>query len=317
MKSSSRCVQTRPLDFSGLLRRLGSGLGFAALLAGVAAQLSGCAQSSLIAKNDPRHAESLKRFSAFLDTVSARPGASAQGNTSVTEEKAALIQAEAFYQYRLEFRRPTARSFLAQILASAIEFAPLSIWASSSDITQLRLQSYNGAIQLYEGFLESYPASPYRSLALYRLAWAYRNASIEGLPHDAENILDVLASEPLPASSAYAAYARELKAIAYKSQNAVAGWSVIPGASQCYVGKFALGGLYFGLALGFTAAAFIPPIYMIHERKFDLAATLISFLGFVGLEVAYSDSFEDGQKAAVEYNERREAEFARKHLELP
>lgn len=269
--------------------------------------LSGCATSALIPKEDREHARSIHQFQNTLN-VAARNG------EAIDAETAGLLQAEAFYQYRLEFKRPNATSFIAQTIASAIEFAPLSVWATSSDVAQLRLQAYNGCIQLYESFLETYPDSKYKDLALYRLGWAYRNASIEGFPHNSEQVLAMLGKD---SSSALSRFADEIRAVPYKSQDAVAGWSVIPGAGQFYVGKPKKGLIYFSLATGFTAAGLLPPVFMIKQRKLDWVGLAISFLGFVGLQVVYTDSYEDAQKAAIEYNETREKEFEVRHPELP
>ena len=51
------------------------------------------------------------------------------------------------------------------------------------------------------------------------------------------------------------------------------------------------------------------------HRAWPLMVTSVG--GFILLNVAYTSAYQDAQRATVEYNERRDAEFHRRHPEAP
>src|SRR4051812_47403223 len=101
----------------------------------------GCASSPLVRKEDPSFVRSLERYRSSLENRTCPGGVS---------ETALFMQGEAFFWYRPGMESPGAFAMAAQALAASTDFAPLSVWAASSEINQLRMQSYNGAVQIYE-----------------------------------------------------------------------------------------------------------------------------------------------------------------------
>lgn len=280
----------------------------------------GCAPSPLIRKDDPIYRHSLSRLSSDLGMLSGFGSPdSLHGKPVMREpdplEEALFLQAEAFYHYRLEMRSPGALSMTTQALAASTDFAPLSVWAASSEINQLRMLSYNGAVQLYEDFLSRYPESPLAPLVLYRLGWAYRSISIRGFPGNPRQPLEVILNR-FP-QSPLAPFAKELLTIPFKTQENAAAWSIIPGAGQIYIGETANGMVRFSIAAAFASAALLPPIFMIKNRQLDWPGLLLSATGFIGLQVSYTFAFQDAQRGAVLFNEAKEKGFEERHPNAP
>jgi hypothetical protein len=270
--------------------------------------LSACAQSPLVKPGDETFRESSEKF---REVTRALPREEGTAKAEPDEAGALFIQAEAFYRYRLQLRSRGGLSLAAQALAASTDFAPLSIWAASSEINVLRMQSYNGAIQLYEKLLADHPDSKLVPLTLYRLGWAYRNVSLAGFPQNSETAFTRLA-EKYP-SSPLAPLALESMKVPYKTQNKAIGWSVIPGAGQIYIGQDKSGLIRLALAAAFAAAALIPPIFMVKNRELEWPGVALSLAGFVGLQVDYTTSYQDAQVSAIEFNENEEKEFEARH----
>src|SRR6185503_11028858 len=89
-------------------------------------------------------------------------------------ERARFMQAEGFYRYRFESTHGVL-SYVASGAAAIIDLPALQSLAGSLDLVELRLGSYDGAVHLWELLLADVPETRLRTLALYRLGWAYRS----------------------------------------------------------------------------------------------------------------------------------------------
>ena len=276
--------------------------------------LSGCAPSVLLKQEDPIFDYASERLQKDLGRVAAAPFDSSP-IVNVPADKALFIQAESFYWYRFSLPQPSARALATKALAAATDFAPMSVWAASTEMNQLRMQSYNGATQLYEHLVERYPNSDLKPFALYRLGWAYRNVGIEGFSRNGNDALEELVAE-YP-SSPFAPFAKQVMQIPFKTQEKAAAWSLIPGAGQMYVGECKLGVIHLSIATTFAAMAAIPPIVMVQKQNLSWVGLGISAVGVIGLQVTYTIAYEDAQHRAITFNERQEREFENRHPEAP
>jgi hypothetical protein len=274
-----------------------------------------CSGSVLVRPDDATFAEATRRY--------ARTEAQVAAEAPRAPEAPLFMQAEAFYRYRFE---PPARSFgnlLMQALAVATEFAPLQALAASAGMFELRLRAHDGAVQLWEGMLARHPGTPLRPLTLYRLGWAYRSVSTDGFPRDTseEAFEALLRDHP---TSPLAPLAREALTVPYKTQETAIGLSIVPGLGQMYAGEYANGAARLGLALAFAALAVVP-IVVLYRRydddnlrwRRDWPWLATSLGGIILLNVAYTTAYQDAQRAAVQWNERAEAAFDRRHPDAP
>ena len=277
--------------------------------------LCACAPSILIKKDDPTFNYARERFQKTAHLLQSENLSDTTTIENISEDKALFLQAESYYRYRLELQKPSARSLATKAIAATTDFAPLSVWAASTEINQLRMQSYNGAAQLYEAFLDRYPNSNLSVLAFYRLGWVYRNVSIEGYPRNEREAFEALIRK-YP-TSPYAPLAQEIMSIPFKSQGKATAWSLIPGAGQMYVGEWRLGAVHLSIATAFAAISIVPPIIMVKNQKLDWLGLGISLAGIVGLQVSYTIAYQDAQHRAINFNEHKEMEFENKHPEAP
>lgn len=102
-----------------------------------------------------------------------------------------------------------------------------------------------------------------------------------------------------------------------KSLDRATAWSILPGAGQIYAGEVLNGSVRLSVAAGFGALALVPIVGMVRERRFRWVPTALSLVGIVGLQVAYTTSYQDSQRAVLEFNERQEAAFEASHPEAP
>ena len=230
-------------------------------------------------------------------------------------EAALFLQAEACFLYRPEIRGASALSLAGTALAAVTDFAPLGEWSASADEDGLRLLAYDGAVRLFELFLARYPESPLAPFALYRLAWAYRGVSAPLFPRNPDSCERELQTR-YPASP-FAAWAGDARQIPYKLQGTAAAWSILPGAGQIYVGKTASGWIRLGVAAACTAAALVPPVFMFRDRRIDWPGLALSAAGFIGLQISYTLAFQDAQRGALLFNERKESRFRASHPQSP
>src|SRR6266446_1432241 len=154
-----------------------------------AALMGGCSTpSALIRADDQAFSQSqqrLQRTIILVDEAKPQP-----------VERALFLQAESFYRYRFETPPHNTMSYLAEGAAVITDFPALQSLAGSFDLVDLRLRASDSAIQLWETLLSRYPQTTLRPLTLYRLGWAYRNASAAGFPRQSpDEAFDILIKE--------------------------------------------------------------------------------------------------------------------------
>ncbi len=227
-----------------------------------------------------------------------------------------FLQAESLYFYRPSLGRGrSAEAYAAQAAAAVSDFPVLSILTASEGLLDLRLRAYDGAAQLYTTLAARYPASPLRPLALYRLGWACRSTSSDAFPCSPRASLEALLREYPDAAPA--APAREALRVPFKSLDRATAWSILPGAGQIYAGEVLNGTIRIGVGAAFGALALFPLIAMVRAHRLRLGASVLSAAGAVGLDVTYTTSYQDAQRAVLEHNERAEAAFDAAHPAAP
>ncbi len=164
------------------------------------------------------------------------------------------------------------------------------------------------------------PSTPLRPLTLYRLGWAYRNSIASDLPKTSEIAFDELTSKF--EDSPLAPLAAEAKKVKWKSQGSATAWSIAPGLGQIYVGEYGNGALRLTIALAAVAMIVVPSV-IAYERRNDLSwdhdwpLILTGVAGVTVLTSDYSSSYQDAQRAVLEFNERQESEFEDRHQTAP
>ncbi len=276
--------------------------------------LTACASSSVVVRRDDgEFARALSRWRA----TDVRVQASGAGQ----DEGSLFMMGEGLYRYRLRFPARTLRVYAAQAAAVAIELPALQAVAGSMDLFQLRLKTADGAVQIWETLLDWYPQSKLRPLALYRLGWAYRNTSAGGFPRESgDEALDLLMREN-PATP-LAQLAAEVQRTPWKSTEAATAWSIVPGLGQMYVGEHRSGLVRLGVAMG-AVAMLAAPAWIAYQRREELSwghdwPLLASALGgLILLSINYTLAYEDAIRGVIEFNERQEIAFDRRHPEAP
>jgi hypothetical protein len=273
-----------------------------------------CSSSVLVRSDDPgfgRAQERLKRTAVQVEgELAASPA-----------ERRLFLQAEGFYQYRFEPPTRTAGSYIAQAAAVAFDFPALQALAGSLDLVELRLKTYDGAVQLWETLLERHPATVLRPLVLYRLGWAYRNAGVVGFPRESGDEAFDLVIRDYP-SSPLAELSRKAKAAPWKSKETATTLSIVPGLGQFYVGERLSGGIRLAVALAATALIVAPAI-VAYQRRQDLSWSrdwplLATGLGgVIVLSIDYTTAYQDALRGVVQWNERAEEAFQSSHSDAP
>ena len=285
----------------------------AAVVAASILAASGCASSVLIREDDQAFQRATRGL-ARTQELTAASGAP-------VDEQTRFLQAEAFYRYRFAFPSRGVGAHLAQAGAVFAELPVLQDLAASLDMRDLRLRSYDGAVQLWESLLAARPETKLRELTLYRLGWAYRSGGISGLPRESgdEAFDRLIADHP---TSPLASLAREAKAVSWKSKRLATELSLLPGAGQIYSGEKASGAIR-ALAAFVAAAAILVPIGIAYERRNDLSwgrdwpLLATSLGGLFLLSIDYTISYQDALRAVVEFNEREETAFQKQHPDAP
>ena len=277
-------------------------------------QTTACSHARVIVPREDRvFATALPRFERTQRVISEMaPGA---------PEASLFMMAEGLYRYRLEFPKRSLGVYLAQAAAVAIELPALQSIAGSLDLFQLRLKTSDGAVQLWETLLAWYPTSALRPLALYRLGWAYRSASVGGLPRDSgDEAFDELVRDH--SRSPLSALALDAKNAPWKSTEAGTAWSIIPGVGQMYVGEYRNGSARLAVGLASVGMILVPGIIgygrrdeLSWARDWPLLATAIG--GLILLSVNYSLAYEDAIRGVVEFNEREQQRFDARHPDAP
>lgn len=273
----------------------------------------GCASSVVIPETDATFARATDRFERTSSTVeAAEPDARA---------RASFLQAEALYRYRFASTRGGAAS-VAEAAAAITDFPVFQSLAGSLDLMDVRLRTADAAVQLWETFLQRHRCSPLRPLALYRLGFAYRSTSVEGLPRESgDEAFDEAASAPgaFPDLTTAIASARQIR---WKSKRAAATWSLVPGLGQFYVGEPLSGAVRLAVALAAAAAVVVPTVIALTRSdeltwKNDWPLLVTGVGGVIVLSFDYTSSYEDAMRGVVHFNERAEAKFENEHPEAP
>jgi hypothetical protein len=296
------------------LRASHSSLASAATIIATLGLASGaCSTSVLIKPDDPAFARAQQRLEKTTTLVEALAPPPA--------ERTLFLQAESFRQYRFTPPPRRALSYLGEIAAAVTEFPVLQSLAGSLDLLDVRLRSNDAAIQLWETLLANRPTTVLRPLTLYRLGWAYRTSGVSGLPRESgDDAWDVLARES--PGTRLAALALDARSVPWKSKDAAAGWSVVPGLGQLYVGEKLNGTVRLAVALAAMAAIAVP-VWVAYDRRSDLSwsrdwpllATSVG--GLIVLSIDYTTAYEDAMRGVVEWNERAEAAFDDAHPDAP
>ena len=278
----------------------------------LAVLVMGCGRSVLIHGDDLTYRRALDHFKRTRQLVTA--------SLAPEDDQATFLQAEGLFRYRFAPPGRSVGSYLAQITASIIDLPVLDSLAGSLDLDLLRLRTSDGAVQLWESLLARNPSTPLRPLTLYRLGWAYRNSIASGFPGTSERAFDEVASNH--PDSPVAPFAAEARKTAWKSQGSATAWSIVPGLGQMYAGEYGSGTIRLTIALA-AAAMIVVPSAIAYGRRNDLSwhhdwpLILIGVGGVTILTSDYSSSYQDAQRAVLEFNERREAEFEEGHPEAP
>jgi hypothetical protein len=280
----------------------------------VTVTLAGCSTSALIRPDDATFLHASKRLERTMAVVDAS-GASAG-------ERALFLQAESFYRYR--FEPATGRggaAYAAEAAAAITDFPALQSLAGSMDLAELRLRAADAAVQLWETLLRRYPGSPLRPLALYRLAWAYKNLGASGMPRRSgdEALAELECEAP---SSPLVQWTRAVRAVPTKSKDAAAAWSLFPGLGQFYVGEPLNGAVRSAVAVA-ALTAVVVPLSVAYRRRSELSwdhdwpLLATGFGGLVVLSIDYTTAYEDAMRGVVQWNERAEAAFERVYPDAP
>lgn len=273
---------------------------------------NGCASSVIVRGDDQDFLRATARLGRTQELVAAT-GAPA-------DEQTRFLQAEGFYRYRFAFPERGVGAHLAQAGAVFAELPVLQALAGALDLQDLRLRSYDGAVQLWESLLAARPASKLRPLTLYRLGWAYRSGGVSGLPRESgdEAFDQLIAQSPSPLAS----LAREAKSVQWKSKRLATELSLLPGAGQVYAGEKANGAVRMLVAFA-AAAAVLVPIGIAYQRRNDLSwgndwpLVATSLAGLFALSIDYTISYQDALRAVVQFNERQEKSFEDRHPDAP
>ena len=286
-----------------------------AVRAAIALGTCACGTSALVRDDDATFARANARLLRTTEEVDAS-GAPAL-------ERALFLQAEAFYRYRFDTTGRGGAAFTAEAAAAVTDFPALQALAGSLDLADLRLRSADAAVQLWETFLRRYPGSALRPLTLYRLGWAYRSVSISGLPRDSgDAAFDDLVRCPGSAPATMTEAVSDARAVHWKSKDAAARWSLVPGLGQMYVGERGSGALSLAVALA-AAAAIVTPIVIGASRSSELTwrhdwpLLASGVVGLVVLSIDYTTSYEAAMRGVVRWNEREEQKFEDSHPNAP
>jgi len=274
--------------------------------------LGGCGQSVLIQKSDLSYRRAIEHLQRTRQLVTE--------SLAPDDDQAIFLQAEGFFRYRFAPAGRSFGSYIAQATASIIDLPVLESLAGSLDLYSLRIRTNDGAVQLWETLLARNASTPLRPLTLYRLGWAYRKAIASGFPGSSELAFDELITKH--PDSPLAPIATLAKQVPWKSQASATAWSIVPGLGQIYAGESGNGAIRLSIALAAATAVIVPSILAL-QRGSDLSWShdwpllTVGVVGASVLAIDYSSSYQDAQRAVVDFNERRETEFEDSHPAAP
>ncbi|HXT97467.1 MAG TPA: hypothetical protein VN853_14290 [Polyangia bacterium] len=274
---------------------------------------AGCASTVLISSADATYVRAQRRLENTAGRVEALG--------VPRDERVLFMQAEGFYQYRYALASRGTLAAVGEFAAAATDFPALQSFAGSLDLFDLRLRSTDAAIQLWETLLSQKPKTALRPLALYRLGWAYPSSDVLGLPRESgsDAFAALVAENP---NTPLASLAKEAEGVHLKKKSAAAAWSLVPGWGQFYVGRPWSGTVRLSIALASLAAVVVPTVVAYDRRaeltwSHDWPLLATSLAGLFVLSFDYTASYEDAMRGVVEWNERAESEFERRHPEAP
>jgi hypothetical protein len=278
----------------------------------VFAILLGCGGSVLIPKDDMTYRRAVEHYQRTRRLVEA--------SLAPDDDQTMFMQAEALFRYRFTFPHRSAGAVVAEIAASATDLPMFESLAGALDLSELRLRTSDGAIQLWETLIDRSPNSPLRPLTLYRLGWAYRNNMVSGFSGDSDVVFDALVKH-YP-TSPLAPLAKEARKTEWKSPKTASAWSILPGAGQIYAGEYGSGAIRLGVA-AIAATAVIAPAVIAYERRGDLTWSkdwpllVTGIVGATVLAIDYTNSYQAALRAVLEHNEQVEADFEAAHPDAP
>jgi hypothetical protein len=202
-----------------------------------------------------------------------------------------------------------------------LEIPALQAMSGTLDIFDLRLRMSDGAVQLWETYLSRYRGGGLRSLALYRLGWAYRSKGAAGLPRKSGDDAFAELRREFP-ESPLSCLAAEASGLAWKSKDTATAWSVVPGLGQMYVGRYGQGSVHLLVALA-AATMIVAPIAIGYERRRDLTWShdwpllAVGVGGLFALSLDYTVAYQGAVQGVVEWNDRIEDAFERAHPDAP
>jgi hypothetical protein len=278
----------------------------------LAVVLGGCGQSVLIHRSDPSYRRAIEHLQRTRQLVTE--------SLAPDDDQAIFLQAEGFFRYRFAPPGKSFGSYLAQATASIIDLPVLESLAGSLDLYSLRIRTNDGAVQLWETLLARNPSTPLRPLTLYRLGWAYRKSIASGFPGSSEMAFDQLITKQ--PGSPLAPIAAQAKQVPWKSQARATAWSIVPGLGQIYAGESASGAIRLSIAVAAATAVIVPSILALQRGsdltfRHDWPLLMLGVAGASALAIDYSSSYQDAQRAVVDFNERSEAEFEDRHPAAP
>jgi hypothetical protein len=275
--------------------------------------LTGCASTVVIRADEPTLQTMVKRLEATRARVEAL--------APEPDERALFMQAEGFYRYRLPTPDMATAGYLVQALAVITELPAFQELSGALDIGYLRLQTHDGAVQLWETQLAKHPHGVLRPLTLYRLGWAYRSAGVAGLPRASgdEALAQLIAESP---DHALAPLARAAREVPWKSRTKATLYGIFPGLPQLYLGEYVSGGVRLTVGLGALAAVVTTAVLAIERGgdlsfKHDWPLLVTGAVGLLVLSIDYTESYHDGIESVLDWNARAERAFEAAHPAAP
>ena len=273
----------------------------------------GCSSSAIVRQDDPVFARAEARLTDTIVKLHAQGAPAA--------ETTLMIQAESLYRYRFAPPGRGFGSYAAEFAAAATELPVFQAMSGSLDIYDLRLRAPDGAVQLWESYLARYPGGAFRPLALYRLGWAYRSVAAAGLPRGSGDEAFAQLRREAPGSP-LVAFADAAKDLNWKSKDAAAAWSLVPGLGQMYVHRYGAGSVFLLIAAA-AAAMTITPVAVAYDRRHDLTwghdwpLLAVGVGGLLVLSLDYTAAYQSAVARVVEWNDRLEESFEDAHPDAP
>jgi len=267
--------------------------------------LSGCAPSPYLIPGDAKLESALANLP--------RP-------ETQTLDETLFLEAQAFEAYRPDVGPilPTPQMALQGCLFIIPGMGPFSGFVGGDlGSYEIRRRAYVAAAQFYEELLRRSPESPLAARSLFRLGWCYRNALIGSYLFGGsfrrgsrEVFAELSMRYPDSPEGKLVSDARHVPVVNPFWMKVFSG--VIPGAGQWYCGETKNGWIRFGAINASALVLGVGAVGLAHGANPFLSGAL-ALLGFVAVDVTWTSSMYDAERAAFDYNERIEEEFHRRH----